>query len=378
MGSKERVLAAVELQIPDRIPLDFSANPATLQRLMTDLGAKSYADLLTRLNVDIVDLRGVVDPEYCGPVPKMTSRPGGVVENYWGMRTRTMETATGPEECYCDFVLAECTSVDELAEHQWPQADWFDFTDFSARLETWADRAIMASGASLWQHATFLRGIDNMLMDLIGDPDMAAFLMDRFTDFYVEYFDRMLNCADGKIDILRIADDLAMQDRLMISPEQFDEFFAPRLKKLIDMAHSYGAKVMFHSCGAVVPLIEKLIDLGIDILDPIQITAKGMKPSYLKRTFGDRLCLHGAIDTQHLLPTGSPEDVKDAVRQMIDEIGPAGFILSPSHVLQTDVPTANVQALYEEAHARGHNWPNSEHESPVTQSENANRGKGNE
>jgi len=354
MTSKERVLAAIAHQAPDRIPVDFSANPATLQRLMSDFGASDYADLLTKLNVDIVDLRGVVDPVYCGPVPETASRPGGVVENYWGMRTKTMETATGPEECYCDFVLAECTSVDQLAGHRWPEADWFDFADFSARLDTWAGRAIVASGASIWQHPTFLRGLDNMLMDLLAAPDAARFLMDRFTGFYVEYFDRMLGCADGKIDILRIADDLAMQDRLMVSPEQFDEFFAPRLKKLIDMAHSHGAKVMYHSCGAVVGLIEKLIGLGIDILDPIQVTAAGMDPSYLKSAFGKRLCLHGAIDTQYLLPTGSPQDVAAAVQHMIRELGPDGFILSPSHVLQTDVPTANVRALYEAAHVWGY------------------------
>jgi len=353
MTSKERVLTAISRQAPDRIPVDFSANRGTLQRLVSEFGASDYADLLTKLNVDMVDLRGVVDPVYRGPAPEISSRPGGIVENYWGMRTKTMETATGPEECYCDFVLAESASVDQLAAHRWPEADWFDFTDFSARLDTWADLAIMASGASVWQHPTFLRGFENMLMDFLAAPEMAAFLMDRFTDFYVEYFDRMLSCAGGKIDILRIADDLGMQDRLMISPAHFDEFFAPRLKKLIDMAHSHEVKVMYHSCGAVAGLIEKLIDLGIDVLDPIQVTAAGMDPSYLKSTFGDRLCLHGSIDTQHLLPTGSPRDVTAAVRRMIGELGPDGFILSPSHVLQTDVPTANVRALYEAAHDWG-------------------------
>jgi len=351
MTSKERVLTAISRQAPDRIPVDFSANPATLRRLMSDFGAGDYADLLAKLNVDIVDLRGVVDPVYCGPVPETVSRPGGVVENYWGMRTMTMATATGPEECYCDFVFSESATLDELAVHRWPETDWFDFTDFSARLDTWAHLAIVASGASVWQHPTFLRGIENMLTDLIAAPKTATFLMDRFTDFYVEYFDRMLSCAGGKIDILRIADDLAMQDRLMVSPKHFDEFFAPRLKKLIDMAHSHNVKVMYHSCGAVAGLIEKLIDLGIDILDPIQVTAAGMDPVYLKSAFGNRICLHGAIDTQHLLPTGSPQDVAEAVRRTIGELGPEGFILSPSHVLQTDVPTANVRALYETAHA---------------------------
>ncbi|MDP6633932.1 MAG: uroporphyrinogen decarboxylase family protein [Phycisphaerae bacterium] len=347
MNSKERVLTSIARQVPDRIPVDFSANRATLQRLMSDFGASDYADLLGNLKVDIVDLRGVVDPTYRGPAPERVSRPNGVVENFWGMRTKTVETATGPEDCYCDFILADAETADELAEHRWPEVDWFDFADFSDRLEPWADLAIMASGPSVWQHATFLRGIENMLTDLIAAPDIVEFLMDRFTDFYVEYFDRMLSCAGGRIDILRIADDLAMQDRLMVSPGHFDGFFAPRLKKLIDMAHSHRVHVMHHSCGAVVPLIERLIDLGVDILDPIQVTATGMDPRSLKSAFGDRLCLHGAIDTQHLLPRGSPDDVSTAVRRTIDELGPDGFILSPSHVLQTDVSTANVRALYQ-------------------------------
>ena len=347
MTSKERVLTAIARQTPDRVPVDFSANPATLQRLMSEFGSGDHDDLLAKLGVDIVDLRGVVDPVYCGPVPQVTSRPGGIVENYWGMRTIRMETATGPEDCYCDFVLAGCTSLDELAAHRWPEADWFDFADFSSRLDAWSDLAIMATGPSVWQHPTFLRGTESMLVDLIAAPKIAAFLMDKFTDFYVEFFDRMLSCANGKIDILRIADDLAMQDRLMIGPPHFEEFFAPRLKKLIDMTHSHDVKVMYHSCGAVVPLIERLIDLGVDILDPIQVTATGMDPSYLKSAFGDRLCLHGAIDTQHLLPRGSPGDVTAGVRRMIEELGPNGYIMSPSHVLQTDVPTANVRALYQ-------------------------------
>jgi len=347
MTSKERVLTAIAGGAPDRIPVDFSANPATMERLMRDLGACDHADILTKLRADIVDLRGVVDPIYRGPAPFSASRSDGVVENFWGMRTMRMETATGPEDCYCEFALADCKTVDELAAHRWPEVDWFDFDGFSERLDAWSDLAIMASGPSVWQHPTFLRGIENMLVDLIAAPDIAAFLMDKFTDFYVEYFDRMLNGVDGKIDILRVADDLAMQDRLMISPDHFDEFFAPRLKKLIDMAHSHNVKVMYHSCGAVAPLIERLIALGVDILDPIQVTATGMDPADLKSAFGDRLCLHGAIDTQHLLPRGTPEDVTEAVRRMIAELGPNGYIMSPSHVLQTDVPTANVRALYE-------------------------------
>jgi uroporphyrinogen decarboxylase len=106
---------------------------------------------------------------------------------------------------------------------------------------------------------------------------------------------------------------------------------------------------MFHTCGAVVPLIDRLIDLGVDMLDPIQVRAEGMDPVQIKQRFGSRIALHGAIDTQYLLPRGTPDEVAAEVRRMIATIGPEGYIVSPCHVLQTDVPTANILALYDTA-----------------------------
>ena len=350
MTPRERVLAAIDLRQPDRVPLDFSANPATLRRLIRDLGVADHRALLDKLHVDVVDIRGLVDPAYCGPVPKERLRADGVKENLWGWRTRTMPPATGPEECYCEFPLASARSVEELERHAWPEVDWFDFSGFAERLEPWRDRAVMASGASVFQHPTFLRGTGNLLADLVAAPEMAECLMDRFTDFYVAFFDRMLSAAPGRIDLVRIADDLGMQDRLLISPAVFDRYFAPRIAKLVEVAHHHGAKVMFHTCGAVVPLVDKLIELGVDVLDPIQVRAKGMDPAAIKRRFGRRIALHGSIDTQYVLPRGTPHDVAREVRRMIDLLGPEGFILAPSHVLQTDVSTANCRALYATAY----------------------------
>ena len=114
----------------------------------------------------------------------------------------------------------------------------------------------------------------------------------------------MFRAAPGKVDILRIADDLGMQDRLMISPAMFDQFIGPRLDRIIRMAHGYGVKIMFHTCGAVVPLIDRLIDLGVDMLDPIQVRAKDMEPAQIKERFGSRIALHGAIDHAVLAASG--------------------------------------------------------------------------
>lgn len=349
MTSKERVLAAAARQQPDRTPLDFSANEFVLQRLHSDLGIPTLRGLIDRFHVDIVDIRGVVDPVYRGPTPAGT--PAGKAPSFWsiwGMNQVVMQTATGPERCFCDFALASANSMEELERYPWPSADDFSFDGFAERLEGWQDLAVMASGASMFQHPSFIRGLDNLLADFFTEPEMAHYLIERFAAFYVRYFDRMLTAARGRIDILRIADDLGMQDRLLFSPETFDEFFAPPLRRIIDMAHSHGVKVMFHSCGAIVPLIPRLIGLKVDILDPIQVRAAGMDAAVLKRDFGGRICLHGSIDTQYLLPHGTPQDVACTARQMIEILGQGGgFIMAPSHVLQTDVPTKNIVALYD-------------------------------
>jgi uroporphyrinogen decarboxylase len=347
-NAKERVLRAIALEASDRVPMDFQANKWVLERLHKDLGTTSHKELLTRLGSDIVDLRGVVDPTYCGPVPFVRDIGDGVYENFWGWRQKVMNTATGPEDSFVEFVLAEAQSVEDLERHTWPNPDWFDFSDFAARLEPWSEFAVMASGPSVFQHPTFLRKIDNLLMDMALRPEMAHHIMDRFTDFYLAFFDRMFTVAPGRIDILRIADDLGTQTGLFFSPEMIDTFVLTRVRKLVDLAHSHDVKVMFHSCGAILPIIDKIIEAGVDILDPLQAAADGMDPNVLKKEFGNRICLHGGICTQHVLPNGTEAEVRETVSSLIQILGKGGgYILSPCHVLQTDVPTRNILAASE-------------------------------
>jgi uroporphyrinogen decarboxylase len=342
------VLAAVNGALPDRVPMDFHGNSFVLDRLKSQLGVDNHRDLLESLHSDVVDLRGTADPVYRGPVPFTQELGDGVRENFWGWRRKTVEAACGPEEQFVDFVLSDASSVDDLRRHRWPSADWFDFSDFARRLEPWSDFAVMATGVSVLQHPSFLRGIDSLMLDMAAEPEMAHYLMDRFTDFYMEYFDRMLTAADGQIDIVRQADDLGTQQSLFFSPEMFRTFIKPRVARFVDLAHSHEVAFMFHSCGSIQPLIEDLIEIGVDILDPLQAAAAGMEPDVLKDRFGDRLCLHGGIDTQYLLPEGSPDEVRSEVRRVAEILGHGGgYILAPCHVLQLDVPTANVRAMSE-------------------------------
>jgi uroporphyrinogen decarboxylase len=326
--------------------MDFHGNRWVLERLHRDLGTATHAELLKRIRSDVVDIRGIVDPAYRGPVPYSRESADGVRESFWGWRQRTVEAACGPEETYVDFPLSGAASIEELERHRWPSPDWFDFSDIRSRLEPWSGFAVMASGASVWQHPSFLRGLDNMLADMLLQPELAHYCMDRFTDFYVEYFDRLLIAAGGRIDILRQADDLGTQRSLLFRPELFREFIKPRIVRFAELAHSHGAKFMFHSCGAILPLIDDLIEAGVDILDPLQAAADGMKPEGLKAEYGGRICLHGGIDTQYLLPSGNPEQVSAEVARLIEILGTrGGYILAPCHLLQTDVPTANVLAM---------------------------------
>ena len=346
MNSKQRVLTAVGLGEPDRVPMDFHGNRWVLQRLQRELGAETHRQLLEQLHSDIVDLRGVVDPKYDGPVPYSRELPGGVQESFWGWRQKTVEAACGPEDTFVDFPLAGATSVEDLRRHRWPSPDWFDFSDFAERLAPWRDFAVMASGPSVWQHPSFLRGTENLMLDMAAEPEMAHYIMDRFTEFYLEYFDRMLSAAAGRIDILRQADDLGTQRSLFFSAEMFRTFIKPRIAKVVDMAHSHNVKFMFHSCGAVRPLIEDLIEIGVDILDPLQAAADGMDPQQLKDAYGDRICLHGGICTQYLLPRGTADEVRAEVDRRVEILGKGGgYILAPCHVLQTDVPTENILAM---------------------------------
>ena len=347
MDSRQRVLSSINRVVPDRLPMDFSANRWVLDNIKKKFKLNDHKSILKYFHVDIVDLRDVEQPVYKGPIPYKKELDNGVIENFWGWRTIVKDTPTGAEEMFCEFVLQKLQKLEDVKKHRWPTVDWFDFTDFKKRLEKWDDFAIMATGASIWQHPSFLRGLDTLLMDVVLENEVGLYLIDKFTDFYIEYFDKMLSTAKGRIDILRIADDLGMQDRLLISPEIFKKIFMPRLKKIVDMAHCHEVKVMFHSCGAIYPLIENIIEIEVDVLDPIQVTAHDMNPDHIKARFGNNICFHGSIDTQYLLPKGTPEQVRSNVIKMFEILGKnGGFILSPSHVLQTDVPLENIEALY--------------------------------
>lgn len=356
MNSKERVLTAVEGKKPDRVPASLNASPWVVQRLKEELGVSADKELMDSLGIDIFDMRGLdikgkIAPRYVGPPVHRASTNTwtGDPLPLWGIDQKVVDTQHGKMFQIVRPPLADVNTLEELEDYDWPTPDLFEYDNLSVELKKWSDYAVLCSGASIYQHPTFLRGMDKLLMDLTVNPDIANFFINKFTDFYTEYYARMFEEAGDLIDLFWIADDFGMQDRLIMSPEQFEEYFLPRLKKLIDMAKSYGAKVLLHSDGNIRSIIPDLIEAGVDILDPIQPEAEGMEPASIKEDFGDKLCLRGGISAQNVLSTATVSEVEEEVKKKIEQLGcgGGGYILSPGHpVLQVDIKTKNIIAMY--------------------------------
>ncbi len=349
MNSRERILNAINFEKTDRLPCDFHACDVILERLYEKLKINSYKELLQYLKVDIVDIRGVVDPTWIADFPKFALKDG-VTTTWLGFQMKEQDTVFGKVSEHCGYPLSEVEDIKDLENFRWPTVDWFDFSNMKNDLKQYDDFAIMASGASVFQHPTLVRSIDNLLCDMVADPEIADFIIDKYLQFYLSYYDKMFAAADKRIDILRIADDMGMQDRCLMSKEIFIRFLQKPVKQLCDMAHSHGVKVMFHSCGAVFDFIDLFMEAGVDILDPLQPLASGMEAEHLADTYLGKLCLHGSVDTQYTLPKGSEAEVRSEIRHRNEYLGKnnTGFIIAPSHTLQPDVSVENILAMYDE------------------------------
>jgi uroporphyrinogen decarboxylase len=356
MISRERVRVALSHEEPDRVPMMMSANPWVVENLKRQLGVQTGRDLLKTLGIDVFDMRGIdykgaVGPRFVGP--SELGIPGdwcGDVLLLFGYHEVVTETPFGKAYASGNPSLAACNSVDDLRAFPWPEADWFDYSTLRRDLEPWAEEfAIAATGASVFQHATLYRGFERLLLEMATDPELASFIIDQVSGFYYDYFRRIFEEAGDLIDIFRLADDIGGQQNLLISPRMLTGYLSPWIRKLADLAHQYGIRVMFHTDGNVRKVIPDLIDWGVDILDPVQPEVPSMNALELKKEFGDRLSFSGGVSAQEILPRGSTEDVVAEVKRVIKQLGSGGgYLLSPGHPsLQGDIPVENIIAMYQ-------------------------------
>jgi len=354
MLPRERVLAAINHQRTDRAPADYWAHTEVTDALIARLGVGDYEGLLQALQVD---LRRV---NFDYSTPDSAPDEHGYVTNMWGVKrlpnelvadsgraARSYDEAAGP----VIFPFDEESTVDDVYAHPWPRAEALDYSGILPQAERYHDTYATygAPWSPFFHEVGWIIGQETYFEWMVRRPEMVEAVIDCVVSFEVECTRRYLEAAQGKVDIAFFGNDFGTQRGLVVSPAMFERFFRKPLKRYFDMAHDFGCKVMKHSCGAVRRIIPMWIEDGVDILDPIQVLAEGMAFEGLVRDFGDRMCFHGGIDTQELLPFHPPDDVRAEVRRFRDltrEQG--GYILLASQEYIEDVPLDNILAIYEE------------------------------
>ena len=348
MTSRERVQTALSHKEPDIVPfslgfgINHPAKAALAEYMNINIGE------LDKLLGSLTDIRHV-GPAYIGPKDRNMTLPDGSYVDTWGVVRSAVKNAKDTYMEISKYPLADMTSIDELEEYMFPELDWFDFSAIPRQIEEIAksgDYAIMSSGGNIFEASWYMRGFENMFADLLTEKEFAARLLGKVTDFFVNCSKKVLEAANGRIDLMFTADDIGGQNDLLISLPLWEEMLKPHHKRLNQTIHEYGAKVMYHSDGAVMKAVDGLIDMGIDVLEALQFDAQGMDPAMLKETSGDRLCFHGGVSVQATLPFGTPEQVEAEAKERIRVLGQnGGYILAPSHAVQAGTPPENMYAF---------------------------------
>ena len=376
--SRQRVLDAIERREPDRIPFDLGSSIETgitiqaYDRFVDLMGmAEEPDETLFNFYVQLagikqvpenilgqlkVDTRGMVLQLPTEPEPEVGFEEGRMIAyDEWGIKWAKPDTSL-----YMDPVdhplKGELTSKG-LADFPWPdpaqEGRYLGLADEARRLRETGCAVVMSLyGFGLYDMAHLLHGLEDSLMDMALNPAGMGELLDRLKEFQMQLWERTLRAVGENVDICLHSDDLGMQDRPIMSPKMYRDLVKPRHTELfahIKKSAATDVKVLLHSCGSVRALIPDLIETGIDALNPVQVSASGMDSVELKREFGSELCFWGGgVDTQKVLPRGTAQEVRDEVRRRIDDLAPGGgFVFTPVHNIQPDVPPENIRAMWE-------------------------------
>ena len=346
---RERVRLALAHQETDRVPIAMvcaGINPPAYEALRALLARERGLTVEAYLK-PLIDIKSV-GPKYVGP--KL-----GQGEDSWGVRRRPVSYGSGSYSEIEFYPLAKAADPGDLTAHRWPTVEWYDYSvlpEAIAASRKEGEHCLMIANGNIFETSWYMRGFEQMFMDLITNPEMADAIFKRVCDFYVEHFRRMLAAAKGEVDLAFTADDIAGQQGLLMSLDMWSKHIKPHHARLNRTIHEFGVKVAYHSDGAVMDAVPGLMEMGIDVLQALQFDAKDMDPRALKERYGDRLCFEGGVSVQKTLPFGTADDVRREVEERIRVLGRnGGYILGPSHAIQAGTPPENVLALFDTAAA---------------------------
>jgi len=380
MSSRERVIKALNHEVPDRVPIDLGGfqtgiHKVAYEKLLDHLGlsgevnildpvqqlAKPAEEVLERFHVDIRYI--------CAHGPD--SFKGGIEHNirdgrgWYDLKDEFGVVWSMPEDqkLYMDISHHPLADADIADLDDYPFPDGGDTTrftgvrDMTSRLRKETSYAISTGiGGVVYEICWYMRGLERWFIDMLENPAFCEALLEKTLKFWMDYFDGFMAEIGDLIDIVMIGDDLAGQYGPLFSPDFYRRIVKPRQKKLVQHIRSLtDAKIWYHTCGSCIDLIPELLDNGIDILNPVQISADNMDPVELKKQYGDKIVFWGGgCDSQRVLPFASPEEIKQHVRQNIEAFKTGGgYVFNNVHNIQADVPPENIVAMYDAAYEFG-------------------------
>jgi uroporphyrinogen decarboxylase len=380
MTSRERLLAAINHQTPDRVPIDLGGNQTGIHKfayrdLIAHLGIRDEMKimdavqqlampceaLLERFRVDTRYIAAGPGEGFNGEIVRRTR--GGKLWHDLKDEFGVVWSMPDDHPYYMDIShhpLAEA-GLAEIADYPFPKGD--DPARFAAiRQQALAIKNetpyAVISGISgvVYETCWYLRGLERWFMDLLQQPEICAALLDRVLKFWLDWFRLFLDEVGDLVDVIMIGDDLAGQTGPLFRPDVYRRLVKPRQKRLVEYIRSRTqAKVWYHTCGACQTYIPDLIDNGVQILNPVQISAAGMDPRTLKEKFGKEMVFWGgAIDAQRVLPRAAPEEIRRQVGENLEALKPGGgYVFNNVHNIQAGVPAENIVALYDAAYEFG-------------------------
>lgn len=341
MNSRERFFATINREPVDRpaawlgMP-DIKAQPA----LFAHYGVKNMHELKLAVGDDFY----AIEVPYHSPT---ASAIFAAFDWYMDGNVDAEERTLTADGCFKD-----AEEVEDLDFFQWPDPEkYIDVAECRRRVEAAPEDKVRLAmcWSAHFQDTCASFGMETALMNMLSNPEIYEAVDEKIVSFYLKANEIFFEATKGKLDAVLIGNDMGSQRGLMLSPQCVRDFIIPGCKKLVDQAHAYGLKVIYHSCGSIAQVIPDLIEAGVDVVHPIQALAAGMEPDRLKQQFGNQVAFCGGVDTQDLLVNGTPEMVQAKVKEL-RTIFPTGLVISPSHeAIMEDVPPANIHALFEEA-----------------------------
>lgn len=406
MTSRERILAAIEHRQPDRVPVDLGATPSSgisaiaygnLKRhLGLTRGATRVYDvvqqlaqpeevILDRFGVDVVDIGRAFNTEDSAWQPTTLADGQAAFRPAWfqpepqpdgsfvarmkdGLDIAHMPAGgTFFDQSYFPYLDGYPADFRELPtemgrilwaalvhspwDHAGDPGFWATLRAKALELRSHSDRALMlVIGCNLFEWGTFLRRMDNFLMDLAAQPENVEALLDALMERHLATLEKACRAVGDVADIIRFGDDLGANGGPFMSPAMYRKFFKPRLTRLCHYVHQHTRlKTFLHSCGSIRALLPDLIEAGFDVINPVQTNCRGMAPEGLKRDFGNDICFWGGgCDTKSVLPRATPQEVKDHVKRRLEILMPGGgFVFNTVHNILPEVPPENIVAMYE-------------------------------